>query len=594
MTKNNSFDALIDEGLALQGRGDLSAAIDLFIQAEKLRPGDAEALCILGMAEFTSGNRDAGIEKVRRSVALEPSEPRFLMQLAIALGQIGHHQESFSHLKTVSPHFQSDTYFGKLYTQTALNAGAISEALNVSRMLIQVMPQDNESWQLHSKAFFEANDITAAKNAYAQAIKLKHAASAEDMVTMARYDMRLNDPESALAWVQKCIDSNPDFIPAMETQARLFLYTGRADEARRLAQEIIETAPDNIAAICILLELETPPDDELMSVALSVSEDSRRALLERKAVLYELARSYDRAKNYKTAFKTAISANKLSAQYQNQHDAVFDPAMARAHSFLARTLFDPDFRAKAKSLLSTSSMNEPRPIFVVGPPRSGTSLTEKILSGTQHASGLGERGATLQYFNQILVDAEKNGVQAVQEQLLKALPSIAEAERKNWTALAPDSRVVIDKTPAHLEASGWLASLFPDAIFVNLQRDLRDVGLSCFFQDMPAEYGYCNDLEQIAEALDLATETAEHWNNSELRWVNFNYDTFVANPEKQAKALVAACELEWKDTILDSNRPSGLKGFSALAASGSIHDKRSGRWRNYEKDLSPLTRKFGP
>jgi len=592
MTTNNSFDSLIDEGLALQGRGNLSAAIDLFIQAEKLRPGDAEALCLLGMAEFTSGKHDAGLEKIKQSVALEPSEPRFLMQLAIAMGQSGNHQESLSHLKTVAPHFQSDTQFGKLYAQTALNAGAKNEALHVSRMLIQAMPQDIESWHLNSKACFQINDITAAKNAYAQTIKLKPSASAEDMVAMARYDMQLNDPEAAFSWIQNCLSSNPGFVPALETQARLFLYTGKAEEAKDVAQKLLKMASDNVAAICILLELENSPGDDLLSTAQKLSDDTSKPLFERKAVLYELARSYDRAQDFKKAFATIEAANQLSIQHRVNKGEVFDPAVAHARALLAKTVFDSEFRIKAASLFPADAIKGPRPIFVVGPPRSGTSLTEKLLSGALHTSGLGERGATLQHFNQILDEAELNGVQEAQEHALKALPSIAETERNNWAALAPDCSAVVDKTPAHLEASGWLASLFPDAIFVNLQRDPRDVGLSCFFQDMPTEYGYCNDLVQIADALDTASETAKHWNKSELHWVNFDYDSFVSDPEKQARNLVSACGLEWDDAILETARPNTMKGLSALAASGAIHSRRSGRWSNYREELLPLIQKL--
>jgi tetratricopeptide (TPR) repeat protein len=584
MTNSSDFDALIDQGIAQQQSGNLAGAITAFTRAHAQRPDDAEILCLLGAAEHVSGETENGMARLQRAVELEPGEPRFRIQLGLALGRDGHPRDAHDHIERAAGQLPPTAQLIKLQLNLALQAGLSGIGYNLARTLVQIASGDEEAWRLWARAAFEHGDVAGARQAQARAMHIHGTETAPDCVSMARFELQLNDPGAAKAWSDKARALDATYLPAQETAAQIALYTGQAEEAHRLTTALLAQQPDNIPALCTALELTSGDDEADLAMAETVLARDDIPDLLKIPLAFAVAQAHDHAKRFDLAGQAAIRANQVAAQARIRAGDSYDPARALARTHLAQALFSPDFIRQVQTRTETSSPSTPRPIFIIGPPRSGTSLTEKTLAGAHSAAGLGERGATMASFNQALDLAETSGVETARQQLLPALAQLAVAERREWAKIAGERDVVIDKTPAHLDACGWLACLFPNAVFVSLNRNVRDTAISCFFQNLPNEYGYSTDLANTAAALEHARETARHWKSCSLDWVEFEYDAFVSDPEPQARELFRLCNLDWNNDVLNPARPGGLRAFAALAATRTISDHRKDRWENY-RDL---------
>jgi tetratricopeptide (TPR) repeat protein len=593
VTDKPTFDEYLDLGLALHSRGRIKDGADHFTRALEIHPDDPEALCLLGAAQISLGEQADGLARLRRAVAIEPGEPRFQIQLALALDASGMAAEALPHIHACARYFSNNIDFVELRVRSALAAGAHDEALEHATALTAGKSANAHHFRLLSKAKFEQQDVLGAKLAYQSAMGLDTTASREDLVAMARFELMLNAPNEARYWIDQCLEQNPDYIPALETKARIAINTGEGDVARQFAQTILSKDPGNIPAISIALELDLGSDDTLAESAKALSLNTSAPPRERKALWFALAQYYDKTQNYIDAFQAASTANRLSFEVARDSGQLHDLDRSARQRELTRQIFSAAFIRQAHRALEHLESKQPRPIFVVAPPRSGTSLTEKLLASAPDAAGIGERGATLKMYRDAVKVADRAGVEASRAHILRSLAQIAVAERGAWSKVAPGKAVVIDKTPSHLDACGWLAALFPDAIFVGVSRDLRDVGVSCFFQDLPEEYGYSTNFERIAGALKQDALLADHWRALPLKWVDFSYDQFVQDPELNACALIKACQLTWSEEILSENQQSDLNGFSALSARGDVIKSRSGRWVRYQSYIGPLTDTFG-
>lgn len=576
MVSGKSFDALLDAGINRQVQNDLAGAVALYREALAQRPDDAEALCLLGAAEFQSGQAQQGLARLERAVATDPEEPRFRIQFALALSQAGEDVAAFAHLGAAAERIPVSGEFARLLVQTGLKARAYSDTARAAQAWLRAEPGNKDALRVLSEAAFASGDFVTARSALES--RAGSEPNADDATALARINVRLNEPERARAFAERALNLAPQSIAAMEVSAQIALYTGRANDASALARAALERDPASVSALGTLLELPGRKSDSVLDRARSVMTGDT---LEPAAVIalgYALARAFDANEDYDAAFETARETNQCQAELRSEAGT---QAADRDRLYaLAAGIFDADCIARIQDATRGSAAT-PRPIFVVGPPRSGTSLTEKLICGSDEVAGLGERGALMPEFLRLLQIADSAGIEAARDAALNHARETAREERSAWAELAGAARVVVDKTPAYLYAAGWLGALFPDARFVHLRRNRKDVMVSSFFQNLPVDYPYANRIEAMPDALDQAEALARTWQESLPAWFDFDYDAFVGDPAAKARDLFDFCSLAWTNSVLDPERPGGLRGFSAIAASGEITDSRRERWRNY-------------
>jgi tetratricopeptide (TPR) repeat protein len=226
------------------------------------------------------------------------------------------------------------------------------------------------------------------------------------------------------------------------------------------------------------------------------------------------------------------------------------------------------------------------PVFVVGMPRSGTTLVEQILSSHSRIIGLGE-GHRIGALDDML------GPYGAWDRA--AAGRAAGDYITGLKATGGNALRIVDKTPDNLFHLGLIGVLFPGARVIFCWRDPRDIALSCYFQTFADPMPYANDLAACADRIKQTDRLTDHWLDVlPLQVLTVDYEAVVAQPEAETRRMMAFLGLDWEAGCLDFHRTRRTVESASLwqvrrpLFSGSV-----GRWRRYERHLEPLLRVFG-
>ncbi len=280
----------------------------------------------------------------------------------------------------------------------------------------------------------------------------------------------------------------------------------------------------------------------------------------------------------------AMGAPGAFAEWQQAHRLEglrFDPA---AHRDRVRRICE-QFPVSAKDHLPRAPVErgDPTPVFIVGMPRSGTSLTEQILACHPSVCAMGELEEIRRAVAQISA-AQDDPAQDDPAQLL--------ALRRRWQAAIPaaGARVQTDKMPINFLHLGWIAQMFPDARIIHCRRDPMDVALSCFQTEFSPAYAWSRRLEWIALFEMCHRLLMKHWQQAiPLPILALDYERLVQEPEAQIRRVLEFCGLPWHAGCL---HPHLNQRYMATASFDQVRHPISatsiGRWRRYSAELEPL------
>ncbi|QIG51406.1 tetratricopeptide repeat protein [Nordella sp. HKS 07] len=277
----------------------------------------------------------------------------------------------------------------------------------------------------------------------------------------------------------------------------------------------------------------------------------------------------------------------------NEADRIrFDlgPYRAWINSLIAT--FTPEVIARHQGKGSDSDL----PVFVVGMPRSGTTLVEQIIGRHPQAVGAGELdriwriAGNAQYrsdvgkFLSIFAAAEGPKMAAMAESYVKLLKFFG-----------PDARRVVDKMPHNFEFLGLIALSWPNARVVHMRRNAVDTCLSCYQNRLTDAHGYSRDLTILGLYYREYARLMDHWRRVlPLKFLDVDYEKLTSDFEAEARRLIAFLDLDWDPACLTFHEgTSAVRTFSRNQVRKPIYQSSVGRWRNYETQLQPLITALG-
>ena len=357
---------------------------------------------------------------------------------------------------------------------------------------------------------------------------------------------------------------------------------GRFDEADQCVKRLREIDPTDQRAIRHIPSTGQQPREaaEIERLA-AVLDRPDCAPQDRIAAGFALGRLLDDAGRFDEAFLRFAAANALVRQNWPQGEDRFD-AEAFTHSVdtLIRTN-TPQLFAEAAAHGNISQL----PVFIVGMPRSGTTLVEQICASHSRVFGAGERD-TISRIALALARERRDP-----SKLAEASRRLADAHIVELHRLGRGALRVVDKLPDNVVLVGLIARLFPRARIVYCSRDPRDISLSCYFQLFTegAQY-FSYDLVDCGRRCRDVQRLAVHWVKLlPLHMIEINYETLVADLEGESRRLIEFLELDWEPACLDFHRTERtVATVSHWQVRQPLYSSSIGRWRHYEKHLAPL------
>lgn len=376
--------------------------------------------------------------------------------------------------------------------------------------------------------------------------------------------------DEAIALLERAIAINPRLAEAHVNLGAILADMGRTKAAIVALRTAVEIDPDNAEAWYALSaagegDLTRKEAERLVRLA----ESSRLSQDQRTKLYFVLASAAERNGNIVRAFSDFQHANTLRKQALEKAGQGFDPAR---HAVLidklifgnAEGCFPPSDSRAGEGL-----------IFIVGLPRSGTTLVDRILAAHPDAVSLGERDDIAN-----LATKAENG-DAI---------ALAGAHIEAVLAKARGSRAIVDKTPFNYLHLGTIARLLPAARIIHIRRDARDVALSCFTQNFVLPHAWSCDLSHIGDYIQGYIRLMAHWRKVlPPMMLDVDYEDIVADPETLARKIVGFAGLEWDPACLDFHRAKGVvRTASKWQVRKPIYASSVGRWQAFRPFLGPL------
>jgi hypothetical protein len=255
--------------------------------------------------------------------------------------------------------------------------------------------------------------------------------------------------------------------------------------------------------------------------------------------------------------------------------------------------FTPDLVASRTASGNASEV----PVFVVGMPRSGTTLTEQICASHPNVHGAGEL-AKLRRTSNGLGLRSSSGI-SPGEAIASMTPQLSRALAAEHLAYlrerAPDALRIVDKMPHNFELVGLIGILFPNARIIHCRRDAIDNCISCFVLQLSDGHSYSADLETLGLYYREYDRLMRHWDKIfPGRIFENRYETLIENQEKQSRHLIDYLGLPWDDACLRFfDRGGSVKTYSNWQVRQPIYTSSVKQWTNYESEIQPLIESLG-
>ena len=390
----------------------------------------------------------------------------------------------------------------------------------------------------------------------------------------------LRDHVAAAAELQQALTLNPGYTPALLNLANLYEDLGKRAEASSLYARILSIEPQAFEALARFANLQ-PADgvDSLLIDRIRNALSAAAAPSDRASLGFALGRLLDAQARYPEAFAAYVEANRASRDGAGPHVVPYDRSQQTA--FTDRMIQEGTPRARA-----TVTDIAPRPLFIVGMFRSGSTLTEQLLAGVPGVAAGGEINFLPQLINSELLPFFESLAAITADRL----DSIAARYRAELMRVAAGAKFVTDKRLDNFLYIGFIKRLFPDAKIVHTTRNPLDNCLSIFFLHLEQQMSYALNLKDIGHFYREYRRLMAHWHNEFAGDIfDFNYDALVKEPQQQFKALCDFLDVPWSGEIPKvAARSTAIKTASVWQVREPLYQSSSGRSSHYVNELTEL------
>jgi tetratricopeptide (TPR) repeat protein len=535
----------------------------------------------LGIAAFQARRFKAAEQAFQRALALDPASAEIKMRLAAALRGGGQLDAALLLYEEAAGALNGDASFLNNWGNALADAGQLDKALPVLRQAVAKRP-DSESFRVNlARALSKHQDAAEAIQVLEPVL---HGSPGPDL--MAEYGNALLQCEryqEGILWFRKARAAGHENIGMLHNLATALQFLGDmagAEEAYRAVLAIDPASAVSRRQLTSIGKFGSTEDD--IRQARAQLKASGLSIADRSELYLSLGKAYADIGDHDQAFEHLQAGNQLirsTLSYSHQRNTELVDAMIDT--------FSATFMQER---IDWGHQSE-RPIFIVGMPRSGTTLTEQIICSHPRVHGAGELMKIYELFVGLRRKLKPDlGVPRIAS-LLTPEPTrqAADGYLSYITALDAEASFVTDKLPFNFRYLGFISLLFPRARIIHCQRHPLDIAISCYFARFRDELNFSFNLTEIARYYRDYERLMAHWRNAIPNpLLEISYESLVFQQEVESRRILDFLELEWDDRCRDFHRNERpILTSSNWQVRQPMYDSSVGRWRHYRDHLQP-------
>ncbi len=579
--KPNIADLHYNLGNMLEQQGKLDQALVSYKNALKLGLDNDQIRNNLGMLLSKMGRLEEAEASLRKAIDINPQNPSALSNYGLVLRKLNRLDEATKAVEqaiSIEPHF----------VDAISNLGSIcfekNELEEAEEYLRQALKLDTKN----ANVMNNLAGVLLRKNKNDEALVFIRMAleispqSTDAMLNLARLLADKDDAEEAIDVYRNILDITPEHTDALAGLGFMLSTQGRFDEAAACFQDILKVDPNKVAARTGLIDINLPDihDAEIMDLE-RLYTDAEVSDEDKIKIAFCLAKVFEKGGEYKKSFGYLADGNRLkrkSYQYLQENDRLcFGEIKAAFSQQFFQQYADAGFRDKT-------------PIFILGMPRSGTTLTEQILSNHPQVFGAGELPDMRRLIEKYDIDGGNGFTERVEQLGADDFAQMGMDYIAGLKARGGSAYRITDKMPHNFLYVGMIRLMLPNAKIIHCQRDPVDNCLSIFKQNFAGLHKYAYDQRELGGYHLLYQDLMAHWRKALPGFMfELQYEDMVADQEGMTRKLLEYCELPWDDNCLQFHKSERtVKTASYTQVRKKIYTDSVELWRRYEEELQPL------
>jgi tetratricopeptide (TPR) repeat protein len=600
-----------EEGIASARRG------------AELDPRSASAHSNLGIALYHDHQLDEAEACQQRALELAPDSALALNSLGSIYRRREDSDKAIEYYRAAlsadPQHLEAMNNLGAILTESEL----AQEAKDVLVRAVRLNPRYAEAHRNLGTVFLQEEDFFRAAVAYEEALKHRPGFT-EALVGLAIVKRETNEldraqslleqvlaadaqngpalnqlatlsadagyPEQALEFIERAIDAEQESESCLVTKGHLLTQFGDLEGAQVALEQALIRKPDSVPAKLAMVQLKKvkPHDTEIPDLEAKLATLQSTSIARRTSINFGLGKCYDDIGDHLQAMDYFLEGCRLKRQRVEHNADEHD-----AHIAHIMEVFNSAFIDRFACCGDASNV----PIFVLGMPRSGTTLTEQIIASHSQAHGAGELPDLLGLANRsILTGAQAPFPESITTITARELETLGAKYVVGLRERHASAERITDKMPANFLALGLIHLMLPNARIVHVRRNAVDTCVSNITKLFKNGQSHSYNLVELGRFYLAYDRLMAHWRAvlPAGAFYEVQYEALVADTETQARSLVEACGLPWEEQCLDFHKTErAIRTASVTQVRQPIYATSVARWRRYESRIGPLIETLG-
>lgn len=472
--------------------------------------------------------------------------------------------------------------------------GRLEQATAALQRAASIDPDRADLWSSLGELYGLRANWREAAIAYGRAAMQENAP--EHLAAQAMAQLAAQQHDSAFATSRDLSSRFPHAPSAMLVESHVHKTRGEFGSAISTYEQVLAADPRCATALFNIVDLRTPPvSDKLTRHVQELSQDESLDDASRADLEFALATIFDRSSHFDQAFEHYRKANCALQNRMRNLGLIYDPTAAESRLEAEVSRYGPRAMQRVLEPLPIAL----RPIFIVGMPRSGTSLVEQILSCHPQVAAGGELTAAQLCYATYVVERERLGLRGAVDSSNDLELNLLRRARERYVEFlfeaGLDAATVTDKFPGNFTILGFLRGMFPDAVIVHTTREPMATCWSLYTANLSAHAPYKTSLETLGHYYRLYLQIMHYWRDFLGNSLcEISYESLVSDPDTQIRQLLDACDLPWDMRCLDFQASQrAVTTASLLQIRKPIFKSSLDRWLPYAGHLGPLRASLG-